>query len=146
MDITVDDFFKAVACLHQQIRNSEDSFEYVVGITRGGLTPGVVLSHRLQIPFRSVEWSLRDAHRKYIPPDIVVDAWEGRKILFVDDIVDSGETIVTIRNKFGDASKNIKVACLVYNTAQNLVVPDYWFKSLNRDEDKDWVNFWWENK
>ncbi len=146
MDITTDDFFKAVACLHQQIRNSEDTFDSVVGISRGGLISGVILSHRLEIPFRPIEWSLRDSHRKYIPPDIIVDAWEGKKILLVDDIVDSGETIVTIKNRFGDSSKNVKVACLVYNKEQQLVIPDFWYKSIDRNEDKDWVNFWWESK
>ncbi len=146
MDITTDDFFKAVACLHQQIRNSEDTFDSVVGISRGGLISGVILSHRLEIPFRPIEWSLRDSHRKYIPPDIIVDAWEGKKILLVDDIVDSGETIVTIKNRFGDSSKNVKVACLVYNKEQQLVIPDFWYESIDRNEDKDWVNFWWESK
>lgn len=146
MDITTDDFFKAVACLHQQIRNSEITFDSVVGISRGGLISGVILSHRLEVPFRPIEWSLRDSHRKYIPPDIIVDAWEGKKILLVDDIVDSGETIVTIKNRFGDSSTNVKVACLVYNKEQQLVIPDFWYKSIDRTEDKDWVNFWWEAK
>lgn len=146
MDITKDDFFKAISCLHQQIRNSKTTFDFVVGISRGGLIPGVVLSHRLEIPFRAVEWSLRDSHRKYIPPDIVVDAWEGKQILFVDDIVDSGETFITIRNKFGDSFKNIKVACIVYNKEQQLVVPDFWYNTIDRTEDDDWVNFWWEAK
>jgi xanthine phosphoribosyltransferase len=144
MDISTDDFFKSMACLHKQIGGYKDTFDYVVGISRGGLIAGVVLSHRLQIPFRSVEWSLRDSHRKYMPPDIVADAWEGKKILIVDDIVDSGETFVTIRNKFGDSFDNVKIACLVYNTAQNLVVPDFWFRTIDRNENKDWVNFWWE--
>jgi len=146
MNITQDDFFKAIACLHQQIRNSEITFDSVVGISRGGLIPGVVLSHRLEIPFRPMEWSLRDSHKKYIPPDIVVDAWYGKKILIVDDIVDSGETILTIRNKFGESFKNVKVACLVYNKGQNLVVPDYWYNVIDRSEYPDWINFWWEAK
>lgn len=144
MDISTDDFFKAMACLSKQIGDYEDTFDYVVGIARGGLIPGVILSHRLKIPFRPMEWSLRDAHRKYIPPDIILDAWDGKKILLIDDIIDSGETIVTIKNRFNDASKNVKVACLVYNKAQELVVPDFWYKSIDRNEDKNWVNFWWE--
>jgi hypoxanthine phosphoribosyltransferase len=146
MDISTDDFFKAVACIHRQIRSSENTFDYVVGVSRGGLIPGVVLSHRLEVPFRPIEWSLRDSHKKYIPPDIIQDVWGGKKILLVEDIVDSGETIVTIKNRFGDSSTNVKVACLIYNKGQDLVVPDYWFNAIDRNEYKDWVNFWWENK
>ncbi len=144
MDINYNDFQKAIACLVSQVRNSKIEFDYVVGISRGGLVPGVVISHRLQIPFRAVEWSLRDSHKKYIPPDIVVDAWEGSKILFIDDIVDSGETFITIRNKFGESFKNVKIACVVYNKAQDLVTPDFWFRQIDRNVDKEWVNFWWE--
>jgi hypoxanthine phosphoribosyltransferase len=147
MDISTDDFFKAMACLHQQIRNNENTFDYIVGINRGGLIAGVVLSHRLQVPFRTVDWSLRDSKRKYIPSDLKNDVIHGKHILIVDDIVDGGETILTLKNHLisgTDIETNIKIACIVYNTAQKFVTPDYWFRQIDRNENKDWVNFWWE--
>ena len=145
MDITVNDFYKAMACIRQQIGRDETTFDYVVGISRGGLVPGVFLSHRLKIPFRPIEWSLRDSNTRSIPPDIRMDIYRGKKILLVDDIVDSGETILTILNKIGtDFRPNIKVACLVYNKAQNLITPDFWYNVIDRGDYPDWVNFWWE--
>ncbi len=146
MDIRYENFQEAIDNLVSQIRDDEIEFDCVVGVSRGGLVPAVVLSHRLQVPFRPIEWSLRDSHKKYIPPDVVVDAWDGSRILIVDDIIDSGETFITIRNRFGDSFKNVKIGCLVYNKAQNLVVPDYYYHVINRGEYKEWVNFWWESK
>lgn len=145
MDITIDDFYKAMACIRQQIGSSKTTFDYVVGISRGGLVPGVFLSHRLEIPFRPIEWSLRDSHRRVIPHDMIVDINSGKKLLFVDDIVDSGETILTILNKIDPGFRsNVKVACLVYNKGQNLIMPDFWYNVIDRGDYSDWVNFWWE--
>ena len=146
MDITTDVFFKAMACIHQQIRSSENTFDYIVGISRGGLVPATVLSHRLAIPLRVVEWSLRDSKTKSVPAEIKKDIHSGKKILIVDDIIDGGETILTLINHLGATDiKNHKVACIVYNKAQPFITPDYWFNSIDRNEDKAWVNFWWEN-
>ena len=40
----------------------EDSFmpDVIVGIRRGGLIPGVMISHKLDIPFKPVHASTRD--------------------------------------------------------------------------------------
>ena len=40
----------------------QDSFlpDVVVGISRGGLIPGVMISHKLNIPFKPVHASTRD--------------------------------------------------------------------------------------
>ena len=40
----------------------EDNFkpDVIVGISRGGLIPGVMISHKLNIPFKPVHASTRD--------------------------------------------------------------------------------------
>lgn len=147
MDITTDVFFKAMACLHQQIRQSEIRFDSIVGISRGGLVASTVLSHRLEIPLRVVEWSKRDSGFQYCPEDLYQSIIEGKQILLVDDIVDSGITIRELLDIWGrEDDINVKVACIVHNTSQDLVTPDFWFKQIDRNTDKEWVNFWWEKK
>lgn len=147
MDITTDVFFKAMACLHQQIRQAEIRFDRVVGISRGGLIASTILSHRLEIPLRVVEWSKRDSGLQYCPEDLYQSIIEGQQILLVDDIVDSGVTIRELLDIWGREDEiNVKVACIVHNTAQDLVTPDFWFRQIDRTVDKEWVNFWWENK
>lgn len=145
MDITTDVFFKAMACLDQQIRQSKVGFDTVVGISRGGLIASTVLSHRLKIPLRVVEWSTRDTGFQYCPEDLYQSIIEGKKILLVDDIVDSGKTIRELLDIWGREDEiNVSVACIVHNTAQDLVAPDFWFRTIDRNTDKEWVNFWWE--
>lgn len=145
MEVNIDVFFKAMACLDQQVRQSEIRFDTVVGISRGGLIAATVLSHRLEVPLRVVEWSTRDTGYQYCPEDLYQSIIEGKQILLVDDIVDSGKTIRELLDIWGREDEiNVSVACIVHNTAQDLVVPDFWFRQIDRDIDKEWVNFWWE--
>lgn len=146
MDILIDDFQETIHNLCGQIRKSEIRFDFIVAISRGGLVPGVLLSHNLQIPLRVVEWSTRDTGLKLCPKDIARDAARGKSILIVDDIVDSGLTIKELIDSWQlEYTPNIKVACIVYNKAQNVIVPDFYTEVIDRSEDTSWVNFWWEN-
>lgn len=151
MDINQNDFNEAIDNLCKQIRQSQIKFDFIVGISRGGLIPSVLLSHRLQIPLRTVEWSTRDSGLRNCSPDIAYQArycspsYDRKNILVVDDIVDSG---ITIKELLGSwqmkDSSNVKVACIVFNKEQRLITPDFYYEVIDRSEDKQWVNFWWE--
>ena len=88
--------------------------EYVVGLTRGGLTPAVMISHYFNVPCEILKVSLRDGGEPesnlWMAEDAFgytskeVDFFEGnpmellnegraKEILIVDDINDSGATI-----------------------------------------------------
>lgn len=58
-----------------------DKPEYVTGIPRGGLIPAVIISHRFEIPYIPLELA------KIMPGNIK------NKILVIDDIADSGNTL-----------------------------------------------------
>ena len=62
--------------------------DVIVGVSRGGLIPGVMISHKLNIPFKPVHASTRDFPHweNYLPKS------KDEKVLIVDDICDSGET------------------------------------------------------
>ena len=62
--------------------------QVIVGLSRGGLTPGVMMSHWLQKPFKPVKASMRDfpEWEDYLPRKT------DERVLIVDDICDSGET------------------------------------------------------
>lgn len=91
--------------------------DYVVGITRGGLTPAVLISQYLDCPMNTLTVSLRDGSGSesnlwmaedaygYIPADerpqdsdVLSDAESKKNILIVDDINDTGATIDWIVN------------------------------------------------
>ena len=115
--------------IHKIIRDmAQDNWrpDYIVGITRGGLTPATMLSHYLDIPMQTLNISFRDADLGpesnlwmaedaygYIPKEERTDAEieismlpvagdtsdpkKRKKILIVDDINDSGRTLNWIK-------------------------------------------------
>lgn len=139
-------FSEDVNNLVHQIMSKGDRIDYIVGIVRGGSIPAVCLSHHLEIPMRNVSWStFHPEQMKECALDIAEDVHEGKKILLVDDIVDSGRTIMELLTDWNCKREQIKIASLIYNTSQP-VVPDFYARTINRDTYKDWVYFWWEKQ
>jgi uncharacterized protein len=89
--------------------------DYIVGITRGGAIPAVILSHLIEVPMRPLEVSLRDGGQcvsdlgmaedafGYVSPEeqtTLKSRWDISKrknILVVDDINDTGATFDWIK-------------------------------------------------
>lgn len=113
-------------------------FDLVVGIARGGCIPAVHLSHRLNIPCRMMQWTTRDHVKKDLSPNLIRELVES-KILLVDDIIDSGKTIIEICEFLGIPRIQVTVATLVARS-EAPVQPDYCYI---RDPD-GWVTFWFE--
>ena len=128
--------------------------DYIVGLTRGGLVPGVLLSHLLDVPMHTLKVSLRDDQQDceintWMPEDVT----DGKNILIVDDINDTGDTLAWIRDDWeksvfkGDIEfhwhKRIKVAVLVNNLASDENV-DWCADEINKAEDPSWICFPWE--
>lgn len=137
----------------QQIGNSK--YDYVVGVERGGLIPAIHLSHILKIPLIRVKCQTRDGasfgfaevycdadydHHSDLEKDC--DLWRvlNKRVLMVDDIIDTGKTCriieETLRTVFNWCS-------LIYNTNQPYT-PRYYGHIIDRNVDKEFVNFWWE--
>ena len=87
--------------------------DYVVGITRGGLLPAVMISQYFNIPCETLKVSLRDNGGEHATEsnlwmsedafgypiyDLMVSDSGKKNILVVDDINDSGATINWILN------------------------------------------------
>ena len=87
VDEMVDDLYEKL---------KDENIDKVVGISRGGLIPGVMLSHRLNAGFEPLEWQTRDGEFQDR-----IKAMNFNKNLkgtiFVDDICDSGLTIKQIK-------------------------------------------------
>lgn len=126
--LTDDDFRGHVQEICRQISNSGWRPDYIVGITRGGLLPAVMISHYFGVPMRSLNVSLRDGGECVSDCGMAEDAFgygyrdklvedendvigvleaaselleQGvgyKNILIVDDINDSGATFNWIMN------------------------------------------------
>ena len=129
----------------------KDNFrpDYIVGLTRGGLIPAVLMSHRLDIPMKSLKVSLRD-HTDDNDHNwtMAEDAQAGAKILVLDDINDTGATLNWIVNdwKLSETQDNVKFAVLFDNLSSGFCREiDYCAKEINKAENNEWIVFPWEH-
>jgi hypoxanthine phosphoribosyltransferase len=139
--------------------------DYVVGLTRGGLVPALMLSHYLNVPMHTLKVSLRDADHcesnTWMAEDAFGHEQEKKNILVVDDINDSGETLNWVQRDWesschADSDKwldvwnhNVKFATIVNNDYSKFENVDYSAVHINKFEEPCWIVFpweeWWKN-
>jgi len=90
-DYTYNDFEKGIDKIYNNIMAVGNPFNRIIGLTRGGLIPAVVLSHKLEIPLTPLQWSNSEDGEKEFVEWITDDLNQGQKMLIVDDIVDSAK-------------------------------------------------------
>lgn len=139
--------------------------DYIVGITRGGLLPAVMLSQYLDVPMHTLNVSLRDSDtgpesNLWMAEDAFGYDKAPMNILIVDDINDSGATLNWIMEDWqsscfpaGDRwastwGQNVRIAVIVDNLASGCVREvDYCAMEVNKAEDDVWIEFpyeeWW---
>ncbi|MFT8796933.1 phosphoribosyltransferase [Zymomonas mobilis] len=140
-------FISDVKSLAKKVENSNEYPDFVVGVGRGGLVPAVYLSHCLNVPMLSVDHSSKVFD---FADELLLKLAQltiaGHKLLFVDDINDSGGTIAYLRqmmDKNGAVTQNVRFAVLLDNIRSKARV-DITARSIDRDVDKSWLIFPWE--
>jgi uncharacterized protein len=154
---------------------AQDSWrpDYVVGLTRGGLIPAVMISQYLDVPMHTLKISFRDGedtesncwmaedaygYATTSQGDSIQDEYSQKKILIVDDINDSGATLNWIMDDWqaschpgsgiwdhGVWGHNVRFAVLYDNLAsQCREKVSYVGQEINKVEDPCWIVFPWE--
>lgn len=143
-----EEFLAKVRVLSRKIREGEWQPEFIIGVGRGGLVPAVYISHQLELPMLSIDHSAKvPGFADELLGKVAGMSAEGRRLLFVDDINDSGGTIEYIRKLLGDNgcdNENLRFAVLINNT-RSKAVAELWVDAIDRDEDKRWFVFPWES-
>lgn len=126
---------------------AEWSPSLLVGVGRGGLAPAVYLSHRMSLPMVSIDHSTRIAQfGEELVAVLGQRTRDGDRLLFVEDINDSGRTIGELRALLAgqDArADNIRFAVLLDNVLSGQRV-EYAYRPIDRSVTKDWFVFPWE--
>lgn len=120
----VDCFITAVADKVKLLEFEGAELDGVYGLPRGGLVFAVMLSHRLHLPLL-----LAPSNRS----------------LIVDDICDSGESLVHYMNNSSskDERNERPLVCTLYYKENALnVTPDYYMK----EKSDKWIVFPWESE
>ena len=136
------DLKKDIQKLSNDICREYEDVELIYGISRGGLTAATCLSYSLNVPLRVIFPNEYNGMNDYID-----SLYQNKKILLVDDMVDSGDVLRKVLNCPSDWIKtnriHPKVAVLIYNIAQN-IVPDFFGRTIDRNKDKTYINYFWE--
>ena len=126
---------------------SLDKFDpnVIVGLSRGGLTPGVMMSHWMNKPFKPIKTSLRDfpEWEDYLPRKT------DERVLILDDVCDSGVTFTKIReyiqkNALEEINCDVRFAVLWWNNEIDFE-PDYYVNEIAKDSTNTWIHFPWES-
>lgn len=146
--ISHDDFLADVRSLAARIRADEWAPDFLIGIGRGGLVPGVYLSHALDVRMLSIDYSSKVyGFGEQLLAEVATRSSSGDQILLVDDINDSGNTICTLREAIeaaGGTLANVRVAVMITNS-NSVESVDYAARTIDRRENKDWFVFPWES-
>jgi len=136
-----EEFVRDLKELHSMIAAFQP--DTLLPVARGGLTMGHFLAEAMGT--RRV-YALNSIHyegtQKLETLDIfnIPDLSDARKVLILDDIADSGETLVEVLRRLRELYPDIhfKIATLFYKSSA-LIQPDFTVK-----EAPAWIDFFWE--
>lgn len=137
-----DEFAVDAKKMAKEIKDEFDP-EVILAVARGGLTLGhslaVALENRNLFTLNSIHYedtNKLDTIQIFNVPDLS----RYTKILLVDDIIDSGESMVEIKRELLKRYPNldIKIATVFYKE-KALLLPEFKVKEAH-----DWVEFFWD--
>ena len=124
------------------------TYDAMLVITRGGMVPACIISERINLRNILVAAVMfYSGHARTLdkpiflqfPADPIIN---GRRILIVDDVWDSGRTIMAVRERVLDAGGFPETAVLHYkptHTTYSAMQPDFYV-----DETDAWIVYPWD--
>lgn len=130
--------------LADNVRSSGWRPDVVVAVARGGYVPARLLCDFLGVQdllsVQTVHWpaAAQVAERAYVKYGLTVDL-SGKNVLVVDDIVDTGDSVVLAKETVEKCCKpkSVKTAALQVITSTTKYMPDYYAVEV-----KDW--YWYQ--
>lgn len=121
--------------------------EVVVAIARGGLLPAGAIAYGLgakncgaiNVEFYTGIGTMLDAP-EVLPPELDMAYLDGRRVLLVDDVADSGRTLDLAVRLLIERGADVRSAT-IYTKPTTIVEPDYSWKSTSL-----WIDFPWSWK
>lgn len=140
--LTWESYLKLIEIVCSKLTDKND-YAGIIGISRGGLIPATILSHRLRLPLSvlSAKSYSQFEQTNLVIGDLSFTKPLTGKYLLVDEIIDSGLTIVTIKNKLEkDHNIDLEIASILWRNSSQ-IKPDYYAQEL---VDERWINFPYE--
>lgn len=152
-NLTWQGFGDACRQIAQQIADSGWMPDLIVAIARGGMLPAGAISYALGVKangainvefYTGVGKTMADP--EILEPYMDISSLEGKRVLIVDDVADSGKTLKLIMDLIsekglsmdGDSAKVDARSATIYLKPTSIIKPDYVFKQTDK-----WINFPW---
>lgn len=129
----------------QIIRFKPNKFTCVVGIARGGLIPACYLANQLEIPYvytvgvksysKTTQTELAWYH------DCNTSIPSNSDILLVDDLCDTGDTMIAVRDKL--LERNRVFTATIFYKPKSRYRPDAYWQEVDNNH---WIVFPWEKQ
>lgn len=125
-------------------QSSIGKVEVIVGITRGGLMPGVILSNLLNVPMKTVQYSSKHGAGDNKNHENILPEMDENSILLVDDICDSGRTLHEVSKVYQNRGHLVHSAVIYFKDLKEKTLhrPDVWAVKISKNF--GWVTFDWE--
>ena len=152
-NLTWQGFGDACRQIAQQIADSGWMPDLIVAIARGGMLPAGAISYALGVKANgaiNVEF-YTGVGKTMLEPEILepymdISSLEGKRVLIVDDVADSGKTLKLIMDLIAkeglsmgsDTAKVDARSATIYLKPTSIIKPDYVFKQTDK-----WINFPW---
>ena len=139
------DIHEMLRALSEKILNRGLRPDIAVGIAMGGLIPAVVLADLLGLEVDAVGAKLyrgvgERGNRPRITQDVSVGI-EGRAVLLVDDVADSGRTLEAVKEYVLARRPRELVTCTIHYKPWSIVKPDIYI-----EETDAWIIYPWERR
>jgi len=141
---TWDEIEKAVLHVAEKAVDSGFIPDVIVAIPTGGVVPSKLLKDAMNVDrIRYIEIKLyKNVGEKDVRPvvrSVCMDDVEGKKVLVVDDVADSGETLEVVSNVISMFSPGSVRYATVYVKPWARKYPDFYYKTVDK-----WIIFPWD--
>ncbi len=131
-------------CIELSKKIKDIKIHKIIAISRGGLVASRILSDLLTIKISHISISSYKNLRQEKEPsisDVPNENLEGKILLIVDDVSDSGKTLKRAIKYFKDLSVKTIYTAVPYIKPHTIQIPDFWVKKT-----KSWIIFPYEIK
>jgi uncharacterized protein len=139
LDVSWDDYHRSIELLADRIFQSQWKFDRIVCLARGGLRVGDILSRIFNKPLAILAASSYHGETKQTRGQLAIanqltmtDNRMGKRILLVDDLVDSGvtlqQTTIWLRDLYPEIEE-LKTAVIWYKSCSKYI-PEYYTSYL----------------
>jgi hypoxanthine phosphoribosyltransferase len=139
-----DDIYEMLIDLALRIKRSDFKADLIVGVSRGGWAPGRILSDLLENTHTAnvkIEFyvGLGKTTRKPVITQPISEDITGKKVLVVDDVSDTGESLKVAMDHVLEKGASEAKTVTVYFKPHSSFKPDFFAGSTS-----DWIIFPWE--